>query len=107
MKYDVVIKYFPKKVEPRHLRVLRLVGKMTLKHVVDVARYASGLKEVTLISGIDEALAEKISGSLNEVGINAIIEASHSHHPMLLTPGAIYLNKWAFGMIVRGNKNVA
>ena len=107
MKYEVVIKDFPKKAEPRQLRVLRLVGKMSLNHVVDIARYASNIKEVTLISGIDDTLAAKISKSLNEVGINAIIKDCHDKHPMLLSPSATYLNRWSFGMIVKGNKNVA
>jgi hypothetical protein len=101
MKYSVVVAKFPKKASVKQIRAMRLIGGMSLRDVVGIARYSEGMNLVTLVSGIANDVAAAICDALREVGFDAAVVESDVKVPMVIDPNATGLYKWSWNRIVK------
>jgi hypothetical protein len=101
MKYSVAVSKFPKKTSVKQIRAMRLIGGMSLRDVVSVARYCEGMNSVNLVSGIENDVAAVICESLRKAGCDAAVVESDVKVPMVINPKATSLYKWSWNRIVK------
>ncbi len=103
MKYQLVVVDFPHKPSSEQMRALRLIGKQSLKDVVEMANYARGMPAVTLADGVARDVAERLCDALRGAGLNASSRASESRSPIVLRPALATGYRWSWGRMTRSS----
>ena len=95
MRKRVVVTGFPRRTHVRQLRALRLIGGLSLKYAIELARYCEGRESVALITGIEASVAGAICEALCNSGSNAFLEECDDKCPMVLTLRADTQYEWS------------
>lgn len=82
------------------LKALRLVGRLPLNDAINILDFVREQGHVTLVAGVDQAVAEHIQRKLEEAGATARTVVSSIDTPMVCLPQTNATFEWTrFGSI--------